>query len=233
MIRTFLNTAPGEVISITADAGSTPRFCRRSMKPSLAERRDQRAGPRVDRVDAIAHEVEDALALGPLPVHHAAVAQPDDVAVVVLGRIEGPDLAAGRRVQRHRLQARRRHVHHAVHHDRIHVHRRSLVRVAGLVLPGALEPVDVGGVDLRQRRVLVALRIAAVDGPVDAVGPPEGTTASWFRATTAAPQASAAATTTTVDLRMDCPQLSAIRMIRQPTVTVTSPVKPFRNWHES
>lgn len=33
--RTFLNTAPGEVISITADFGSTPRFWRRSMTPSV------------------------------------------------------------------------------------------------------------------------------------------------------------------------------------------------------
>ena len=139
-----------------------------------AERRNQLAGPGVDRVGPIAHEVEDALSLGPFPIHQAAVAQPDHVPVVVSGRIERPDLAAGRRVQRHRLEARRGHVHHAVHHDRVHVHRRPLVGVAGLVFPGALEPVDVAGVNLRQRRILVALRIAAVDRPVDGGRPAGG-----------------------------------------------------------
>jgi hypothetical protein len=33
MMRTFLNTAPGDVISMTAVAGSTPRSCLRSMNP--------------------------------------------------------------------------------------------------------------------------------------------------------------------------------------------------------
>ena len=122
------------------------------------------------RVDAIAHEVEDALSLRPLPVHQAAVPESHDDAVVVPGWIERPDLLAGRGVQRDRLQAGRRHVHDAVHHDRIHVHRGSLIGVAGLVLPRALEPMDVGRVNLRQRRVLVALLVAAIHGPVHVCG---------------------------------------------------------------
>ena len=73
MIRTFLNTAPGEVISITADSGSTPRFCLKSMKPFPPNEVMSAPGFRVHRVDAIAHEVEDPLTFRPLPVHDAAV----------------------------------------------------------------------------------------------------------------------------------------------------------------
>ena len=132
-----------------------------------AERGDESAGLRVHRVDAVAHEMENALATGPFPVDDAAVAQPDDVAVVVFRRVESPDLLARRGVQRHSLEARRRDVHHPVDHDRVRVHRRALIGVAGLIFPGAFETMHVGRMDLSQWRVLIALRITAVDGPVD------------------------------------------------------------------
>jgi hypothetical protein len=132
-----------------------------------AERRNQRAGPGVDGVDAIPHEVEDALTLGTFPVRDAAIPKPDDGSVVVSGRIEHPQFASGRRIERDRLQRRSRHVHDPVHHDGVHVHRRALVRVAGPILPRTFEPVNVGCMNLCDGRVLVAFRVAAVNGPVD------------------------------------------------------------------
>ena len=65
----------------------------------LSKRRDQRAGFRVQGIDPVFHKVKDPLAFAPLPISDTAIAQPDDVAVVVFGGIEGPQLAAGRRIQ--------------------------------------------------------------------------------------------------------------------------------------
>ena len=135
-------------------------------EPGLAERRDELAGLRVQRVDAIAHEMENPLSLRALPVHQAAVPQTDDGAVVVPGWIERPDLFAGRRVQRHRLQAGR--VTYITPFTTIGftcIVDRSFASPV-LYIPRALEPVDVGRVNLRQRRVLVALLVAAIHGPV-------------------------------------------------------------------
>ena len=158
---------PGEVISMNDARRIDAEMLAQIDEPALAERRDQRAGAGVDRIGALADEVEDPLALGSLPVGDAAIPQPDDLAVVVRRGIEGPDLLARRCVERDRLHARRGDVHPPTDDDRIDVHRRALRRVAGLVGPGWAQLVHVGGVDLRQRRVLVAFQIAAIHRPLD------------------------------------------------------------------
>src|SRR5687768_11830109 len=109
--------------------------------------------------------MEYALPLGPLPVGDAAVPQPDDVAVVVSGGIEHPQLTTGCGIERDRLERRRSYVHHTIHDDRVHVHRRALVRITGAIYPRRPEPVNVGGMDLCDGCVLIAFGIAAVDGP--------------------------------------------------------------------
>ena len=126
---------------------------------------------RVQRIDPVFDEVKDPFALLALPIRDAAIAQPDHgSALVVLRRIERPDLAPGRGVERNGLEARRGDVHPAVHHDRVHVHGRALGGVSRVVLPRGSEPVDVRRVDLRQRHVLIGFGIAAVDRPVSIRG---------------------------------------------------------------
>ena len=100
----------------------------------FAERRDQAARLRVQRIDPVFDEVKDPFALLALPIRDAAIAQPDHgSALVVLRRIERPDLAPGRGVERNGLEARRGDVHPPVHHDRVHVHGRALGGVSRVV----------------------------------------------------------------------------------------------------
>ena len=132
-----------------------------------AERPNEAAVRSAQRIDAVLDEVKDALALGPLPVRDAAVAEPDDLPVVVRRGIEDPPLAASGRVERHGLQAGCRHIHHAAHDDRVDVHRGARGGIARAVLPGGLEPVHVGRVDVGEGRILIRLRVASIDRPVD------------------------------------------------------------------
>ena len=122
----------------------------------VAERRDRVPGPGVDRRQESAVHVEQP-AIRPiraLPVVHAAVADRALVAV-------RPDLLAARGVERDDRSVRAEHVHHAVDDDRIEPHRAG----AGGKRPGDLELLDVGLVDLLQRRVLVGIRRPEIAAP--------------------------------------------------------------------
>ena len=139
--------------------------------PALAECRDEPARGRLEGVDAIFHEIEDPLTLRALPVRDASVAEPDHGLALVVGRrVETPELPPGGRVQRHGLETRRGQIHHAVHDNRIGVHRGARARVAGVVFPGRLQALNVGGMNLAKRGVLGRAGIAAVDRPIQIVG---------------------------------------------------------------
>ena len=58
-----------------------------------SERPDQLTCLGIERVGPVPHEMENPLAFGALPIGNAAIAQPDDLAVVVLRGVEGPELA--------------------------------------------------------------------------------------------------------------------------------------------
>jgi hypothetical protein len=134
---------------------------------SLSKRTNQSTGLCVQRVNAVAHEVEDSFTGGPLPIRHTAIAQSNDLAIVVRRRIEHPDLTPRCRIECDSFQRRRRDVHDPVHYDWIRVHRRSLVCVASVIFPGGLQPVHIRRVNLRHRDVLIALCVAAVHRPVN------------------------------------------------------------------
>ncbi len=141
----------------------------------LAEARHRQAGLGIERNQAMAGVEEDAQGALVAPRRHAAMDEPlaaGRLTVVVGLRVEGPDLASGGRLEGNHAVVGRAHVEHAVDHERGVLERTGkraqlLVRLlAGLPLPGHAQPRDVIAVDLRQRRVLPAAWIAAVDRPV-------------------------------------------------------------------
>src|SRR5687767_1750556 len=108
-----------------------------------AEILDVLAGARVDRAhQAVVEEYQAAVgAVVALPVIDAAAADP-------AGGLALPQLAAGGGIERGDLAVAGHDVHRAVYDDRIE-HRR--LALAGRILPGDLELVDVVPIDLGQR----------------------------------------------------------------------------------
>ena len=137
-----------------------------------AEGRDGLAGARVERVEPLSGRHEDAAIVTALPEDDPAVhAERTDAlaAGTAAGkRVEHPQLAPRRRVERKRLQRGRRAVEHAVHHDRVALDLGAVVglRVARAVRPRDLQRAHVPGVDLVEGGELAMTRIAAVRGPI-------------------------------------------------------------------
>ena len=133
-----------------------------------AERRDGLSGARVERVEPLSGRHEDAAIVTALPEHDAAVHAERAGAPAAGKRVEHPQLASGRGVEREHLRPRRRAVEHAVDDDRVALDLRAVVglRVTRAVGPRDFERAHVPGVDLIERGELAVARIAAVRGPV-------------------------------------------------------------------
>ena len=135
---------------------------------AVAETRERLAGLGVEGEEVLSRAEDDA----PL----GAVAPDDDPAVhaerVLLGAggegVEAPELAAGGRVERERLQLGARAVEDAVDDHRVALDLRPAVgpRVRGVVRPGHLELRDVRRVDLRERRMLCVPGVPPVPAPL-------------------------------------------------------------------
>ena len=140
---------------------------------AFAERRDHRAGLRVERDQAVAgRHVEDALvAFAVGPVRHAAAGQlaRRDRGAVAFAVAVRPDQLAGPAVERDDRAARAGgRVEHALDRERraFELVLGARAEVVGLEAPRDLELVEVGGVDLIERRVPGAAHVGRVVGPV-------------------------------------------------------------------
>ena len=105
-----------------------------------------------------------------LPVRHAAAHPVAEVAFALHADVAHPALLAADRVERDDLAERRGQIHHAVDDQRRGFERGGIAGLdagfAGLVFPGERELAHVVAVDLRERRMPVAARRAAVVRPV-------------------------------------------------------------------
>ncbi len=139
---------------------------------ALAEGGDGDACLRVEREQAIARgDVEDPLLGSVRPVGETAAGE-------LARRVGGagslvlavdPEQLTRAGVERDDRSARpRRRVEDAVHHERrpFELVFRPRAQAVGLEAPGHLEVVEVGGVDLVQRRVAAAADVAGVAGPL-------------------------------------------------------------------
>ena len=128
---------------------------------AIAEALDRLAVRRVEREQVVAVGEEKAPVLALLPPH-----QPP-LGVAGKPQIGAPDLLAGRRVQGECVELRRQPVEHPVDDQGARVHRGAgAPGLAGIVHPGDFELTDVVPVDLGQRAVVPAARVAEIDGPV-------------------------------------------------------------------
>ena len=104
--------------------------------------------------------------VGVEPGRDAAVGEIAVPASRIDPRVVAPDLAPGRRLERHHLSERRADVHHVVDDDRRHLQRGLLGeierRLACLIAPGDDELGHVVAGDARQRRESRAAGVAAV-----------------------------------------------------------------------
>ena len=140
---------------------------------ALSKRRNHRAGPGIERDQAVAgRHVEDALvALAVGPVRHAAARQlaRRDRGAVALAVAVRPDQLTAAAVERDDGAAGPGgRVEHAPDRERgaFELVLGARAEVVGLEAPRDLELVEVGGVDLIERRVPGAAHVGRVVGPV-------------------------------------------------------------------
>jgi hypothetical protein len=158
----------------------------------LPERRNRRAGPRIERHEKeTGRDHENPLVLPVRPVTHAASGIPPrskPVAVALVHARPQPQLPPARRIDcRHGALATHGRVEDAVHHDgsrfvlvdrerRIAVplrgaaERRQRRPDRGFPAPGDLEVLEIVSVDLVERRVARALRIVVEITPFAGLG---------------------------------------------------------------
>ena len=127
----------------------------------VAEGWDGLAGEPVESIEKIAIREKEAVLIN----RDAAMAKAA-LRIRGLGRIEGPDLAAGLGIERDHPHFGSGRVKQAADNDRVALHLRVLEGVVGVVGPGDPESRDVGGADLRKGRVADVVG-SAIDGPVD------------------------------------------------------------------
>ena len=137
--------------------------------PSLvAKGLDQFPRRRIERVEKTARRKhQPALAIF-LPPRKSAVQPAPAFDVPRRKRIEAPEFAPRRGLDRKEHEHRRRAVEHAVDHKRVALNLRTVVRIGstGAKRPRGLQPRDIGRRNLRERRVVRATRVAKIDGPI-------------------------------------------------------------------
>ena len=136
-------------------------------RAALAKRWNGLAGRGVDGVKKMIVSVEDAPLRAAAPVDQTAVHAGFRDAFD-RGRVEAPQLAAGRRLEREELQIRRGPVEHAVDPQWVALDLRAIVGIhaAGVVNPGDLQLRDVAWSELLQGRVMAAGLVANIGAPV-------------------------------------------------------------------
>ena len=134
---------------------------------AVAKRWNALAGRGINRVEETIVAVENAALRSGAPVNEAAIdARLRDA--FHRGRIETPQLTAGRGVEREELQVGRRAVEHAVDDERIALNLRAVVGIhaARAKRPRDFELRDIARRDLLQRRVMATGLVAEIGAPV-------------------------------------------------------------------
>ena len=220
---TFLATtgAPFHAISPLMGSSSWSASFFRSTTPRAPKSCERVAGLRVESDELIADgDVEDALvalAVGPVAdAPRPTVAATESIGAPAFLEPVHPQQLAGCGVDRDGVAVLAGcGVQHAVDHQRrgLQIEVGPLAEIVGLEAPGDLQRVEVGGVDLIERRVARRAKIAAPGPPLAVAGAALGSTRRrWRRDATNEGDQSPFLTAATVTQRIekgDCPHLQA------------------------
>src|SRR5262249_32430951 len=141
-------------------------------KAAIAEALHGLSVARVQRKQpAVQSAKKDALLFSQSRKRHAAIDKEIVGFVFIELRIEGPSFFSRFGIERNHATERRRRVPPPVHDARRALKRgtqginRPAAQVAGVIRPGALEPLNIAPIDLREWRISRPARTAAVKRP--------------------------------------------------------------------
>ncbi len=141
--------------------------------PVRAKARQRAPVVGIDRIQVATEGKQDAPLAAFAPVRHAAQALARQYRLAA-GRIEDPVFASAGRIQANHPALGREYIHPAADDQWIDLQVGALDAAAGAVTgivgPGHLQPVHIARVDLLERGIVGAARVAVVVGPILAGG---------------------------------------------------------------